>query len=71
MTHSCPCGHDWFDNNGGGDCPKCGNNSMRIGHHYDEEHFDELPEEPEEDETYSQQMQDELEPIEEDEDEGY
>jgi len=41
MTHSCPCGHDWFDNKGGGDCPKCGNDSMRIGHHYDEEHFDE------------------------------
>jgi hypothetical protein len=40
MTHSCPCGHDWFNNNGGGDCPKCGNDSMRIGHHFDEEHFD-------------------------------
>ena len=30
-----------LDNKGGGDCPKCGNDSMRIGHHYDEEHFDE------------------------------
>ena len=60
MTHSCPCGHDWFDNKGSGDCPKCGNDK-NIGHF-----FDELPEEPEEhdeDETYSQQMQDDLEPI--------
>ena len=63
MTHSCPCGHDWFDNKAGGDCPKCGN-YKNIGHF-----FDELPEEPEEEETYSQQMQYELEPIEDDEDE--
>jgi len=43
MTHSCPCGHDWFDNKGaGGDCPKCGND-RDIGHHYDE-----LPEDEEE-----------------------
>jgi len=40
MTHSCPCGYDWFNNKGGGDCPKCGND-RDIGHHYDEEHFDE------------------------------
>ena len=40
MTHSCPCGWDWFDNKGaGGDCPKCGND-RDIGHHYDEEDMD-------------------------------
>ena len=42
MTHSCPCGHKWFDNKDSGDCPKCGNDK-NIGHH-----FDELPDEPEE-----------------------
>jgi len=39
MTHSCPCGHDWFNNKGGGDCPKCGND-RDIGHHFDEEDMD-------------------------------
>jgi hypothetical protein len=40
MTHSCPCGWDWFDNKGrGGDCPKCGNDKG-IGHFYDEEDMD-------------------------------
>ena len=43
MTHSCPCGWDWFDNKGaGGDCPKCGND-RDIGHHYDEEGMDDPP----------------------------
>ena len=41
MEHVCPCGHMWFNNRGGGDCPECGNDSMRIGHYFDEEHFDE------------------------------
>jgi len=40
MTHTCPCGHDWFDNCAGGDCPKCGNDK-NIGHHWDEEDWDE------------------------------
>ena len=35
MTHSCPCGHDWFNNKGGGGCPKCGNDK-NIGHFYDD-----------------------------------
>ena len=39
MTHSCPCGWDWFDNNASGDCPKCGNDKG-IGHFYDEEDMD-------------------------------
>lgn len=43
MTHSCPCGHDWFNNRASGDCPKCGND-RGIGHF-----FDELPEMEEED----------------------
>jgi len=43
MTHSCPCGHCWFDNDGRGDCPKCGNDSMRIGHFFDESPEEEGP----------------------------
>jgi len=47
MEHVCPCGHMWFNNKGGGDCPKCGND-RNIGHF-----FDEIPEEPEEDDDES------------------
>ena len=30
MEHVCPCGHMWFNNRGGGDCPECGNEDMSV-----------------------------------------
>ena len=41
MTHSCKCGHVWFNNTSFDSCPECGGGGTQVVHMWDEVEYDE------------------------------